>query len=499
MCAHLVTPLIDATRMMRGAGGVGGDGPDRVARRSLVAFRRVGRFVAVLLVLAGLSGAFAQDPGSAQSGSSGPDSLTVEQAVARALETYPSVEAARRDVEAAQARIGQARSGYWPRLSAVGTYRRQDPVPEVTVPGTPTGPTGGRSIGIQPNNLYDGHLRLRQTLYDFGKTSARVDQAEAGRAAARQHVQLERTELAFQVVQAYHATLLAGARIDVQREQVAQLERTLEVVQRQQEAGTATAFEVQSTKTRLSAARSQLTQFRNERERQEAELRRLLGRPTGTDLALRGSIQPRLSVADTARIGADTLADHAVLEHPTVKVAQAQARAARRQVRVADRSDAPTLSLDARGGVKNGYPSDLNELRLNESIGVSLQVPLFEGFATERRLDEAEAQRQAAQARLTDVRRQVSTGVEQAVADLRSVLDRLATTTLRVEQAEAAAALARTRYEAGTITNLELLDAETALREARLERTEVRYQVVIRRYALQRASGTLLPLGASVL
>jgi outer membrane protein len=359
--------------------------------------------------------------------------------------------------------------------------------------------TGTREVRVQPNNLYDGHLRVRQTLYDFGKTEARIDQAEAGRTAARRQVDVERSELAFQVVQAFYTTHLAEARVDVQRDQIDQLERTLAVVRNQKKAGTATEFEIQSTRTRLSAARSQLTEFRSQRQRQEAELRRLLGSAPGTTLALRGTIEPILSVADTARIDADSLARQALLRHPSVRVAQAQVEAARRQVSVAGHSDAPILSLDAQGGVKNGYPGDLNEPRLNESIGLSLNVPLFDGFATEREEEEAQAQVQAAEARLTDVRRQVSTQVEQAASDLRARLDRLASTQQRVEQARTAAQLAHTRYEAGTITNLELLEADAALQEARLERTEVRYQVVLGRYALQRAVGVLLPLDASSL
>ncbi|MFB6248452.1 MAG: TolC family protein [Salinibacter sp.] len=432
------------------------------------------------------------------------DSLRVERVVARVTGTYPTIEAARREVDAAAARVGQARSGYWPRVSAVASYRRRDPVPEVTIPGGRAGPGGGgsgRSVAIQPNNLYDGHLRVRQTLYDFGKTSARIDRAEAGRATARRQVGVERTELAFRAVEAFYTTLLAGARLDVQRDQINQLERTLKVVRRRKRAGTATAFEVRSTRTRLSAARSQRTQFRSQLNRQEAELRRLLGRAPDAALSRRlsGTIRPTLNPADTARIDADSLAERALRRHPLVRAAQARVEAARRQVRVADRSDAPILALDARGGVKNGYPGEPNEPRLNESIGVSLTVPVFEGFAAKRQEEEAQARLQATEARLTDVRRTVSTGVRQAASTLRARLDRLASTRLRVEQARTAARLARTRYEAGTITNLELLGAETALREARLERTEVRYQVVLGRYALQRAAGTLLPLDASSL
>lgn len=453
-----------------------------------------------LLLLVGLPAAApaarAQSPRAA-------DSLTIERVVEQVLETHPAITASRRAVDAAAARVGQARSGYWPRVAAVGSYRRQDPVPEVTVPGSPTGPggSGGRSIGIQPNNLYDGHLAVRQTLYDFGRTAARVDQARAGRVAARRRVAVERNALAFEAVQAFYTTLLAGARLEVQRDQIAQLERTLAVVRRRVEAGTATEFEVQSTRTRLSAARSLRTQFRSERRRQEAELRRLLGTaPGATPLRrLSGALVPALSVADTTRIDADSLARQALRRHPSVRVAQARVEAARREVGVADRSDAPTLSLEAQGGVKNGYPGELNEPRVNESVGVSLNVPLFEGFATRRQVEAAQAEVQAAEARLADTRRLVSTRVEQAASDLRARLDRLASTRLRVEQARTAARLARTRYEAGTITNLELLEAETALQEARLERTEVRYQVVLGRYALQRAAGSLLPLGASML
>lgn len=422
------------------------------------------------------------------------DSLSVGAVVDRVLTTYPAIEAAERSVEAASARIDQARSAYWPRVSAVATYRRQDPVPEISVPGAPTPGASGRNVGIQPNNLYDGRVEARQSLYTFGRTKARIDQARAGRTTARRRVQLERSALAFQAIQAFYATLLADARLRVQDEQIAQLKRTLDVVEQQQAAGTATNFEIQSTKTRLSAARSARTQFRSQRRRQVAELRRLLGVDAGTRVRLHGSLNEAETRTTLTR--ADTLVDEAVPRHPSVQLARAQAQAAQRAIHVADQADAPQLALTAQGGIKNGYPGDLNEPRLNESIGLSLQVPLFEGFATERQIDEAEAQAAAAEARLEDVRWQVRTRIRQATADLRARLDQLETTAARVEQARAAARIARTRHEAGTVTNLDLLNAETELQRARLEQTEVRHQVIMGRYALRRAAGTLLPFNA---
>lgn len=461
----------------------------------------------VALVFGGSAGAYAHQVPPTQFGPSGSepvaadarraDSLTIEQVVDQVLKTYPSIEAARKSVDAAEARVGQAHSGYWPRVEAVGTYRRQDPVPEISVPGAPSGPNqpgGERTVGIQPNNLYDGHLQVRQTLYDFGRTRARIDQAEAGRTAAERQVDTQRNDLAFQAIQVYYATLLADARTGVQRRQVEQLEQTLEVVRRRQEAGAATEFEIQSTLSRLSEARSQLTRLQSQRKSQEAELRRLLGWAPEDSLRLSGVLDSSAAASTPANVAA--LADSALLRHPSVQVAKARLRATRRQVQVADQSDAPSLALTAEGGIKNGYPDDLNEPRLNHSVGLSLRVPLFEGFATERRVEEAKAEVQAAEARLTDVRRQVETRVEQAASTLRARLDQLEATKTRLEQARTAAQLARTRYEAGTITNLELLEAETELQRARLDRTEVQYEVVMERYALQRAAGTLLPFEA---
>lgn len=462
------------------------------SRPSLLPVSR--RVHAGLLSLLGLGFAAAVVPVPSTAQSPPPaDSLRLADVVAQVLETHPSLDAARREVNAATARVEQARSEYWPRVEVAGTYRRQDPVPEISVPGgLMPGDTGGeRTIGIQPNNLYDGHLALRQTLYDFGRTGARVEHAKAGRMTMRRRSEVERSDLAFQAVNAFYATLLAEARMNVQHRQIEQLRRTLEVVRRRQDAGTATEFEIQSTRSRLSAARSRLAQFQSERQRQRAELRRLLGPDAANSLALTGSL--RHPAVPRPPVEVDSLVDRALRHHPSVRVSQARVESARQQVRAADASDAPTLALTAQGGVKNGYPSDLNEPRLNESVGLSLTVPLFEGFATHRRVEEAEATAAAADARLADARRQVRTRVEQADATLRARRRQLETASTRVEEAQAAAQLARTRYEAGTVTNLELLEAETELQRARLDRTAAQYGVVMGRYALRRAAGTLLP------
>jgi outer membrane protein len=58
-----------------------------------------------------------------------------------------------------------------------------------------------------------------------------------------------------------------------------------------------------------------------------------------------------------------------------------------------------------------------------------------------------------------------------------------------VRRAEAAVSLADVRYQAGVVTNLDVLDAQTSLQEARLLRLRAEYEVVRSRYELERAVG----------
>jgi outer membrane protein TolC len=75
------------------------------------------------------------------------------------------------------------------------------------------------------------------------------------------------------------------------------------------------------------------------------------------------------------------------------------------------------------------------------------------------------------------------------VAAARAARDKNADTEVQVRQATAALALARTRYQAGVVTNLDVLDAETVLAQAKLVQLRARYDLVRSRYQLQQAVG----------
>jgi outer membrane protein len=149
----------------------------------------------------------------------------------------------------------------------------------------------------------------------------------------------------------------------------------------------------------------------------------------------------------------------------------------------------PTLKVNLTYGLKNGFIPNLDVLRGNWVAGVKAEVPLFDGWRTDHQKEEAEAAILAEQARRRDVERQVSSDVEQAEADVQTALSKISISELQVQQAREAVSIAQSRYETGSVTNLDLLDAQAAESAARLGRIQALYKYVMSNYELQRAIG----------
>ncbi len=143
-------------------------------------------------------------------------------------------------------------------------------------------------------------------------------------------------------------------------------------------------------------------------------------------------------------------------------------------------------------GLKNGYIPNLDVLRGNWVAAVSVQVPIFDGYRTRSQEQESEANLRAARAHTLDVQHAVTSEVLQAISDVRASLDKIQTSELQVRQARQAIDVATVRYESGDVTNLDLIDAQTALAQAELFHLQALYHYILSRYRLDKSIGTIL-------
>lgn len=429
-----------------------------------------------VLAWAGLAAA-QQSPAAAPSVSvPAADSLSLEQAVRLAVQTHPSVEQAQAAVEAAQAQIGVARSASYPNLSSTADYTRLDPVSYFDL--------GGGRMDLFPHNNYDVHLGAGTMLYDFGRTATSVRLAEAGLTAARQNVESARWSLAYFTVSTFNLILILRENIGLLDEQINTLNEHLRTSQKKLDTGSATRLDLLTTQVRVAAAQNGRIDAASALEKQEIVLRQLIGYPPDRPAPLRGGF-------DIAPVGLreDSLLSIALSGRPELRAAQDAESSAAVQAQLAGLGEKPTLGLGLASGFKNGFFPNLERWRLNLVASLSLEVPLFDGRRTEFQKQFARAGITAARARSADLRRRITAEVEQAMASARASLEKIRNAQVQVDRAREALATARTQYAAGTATNLDLLDAETSLSEARIVFLRAQYDYVNDRNNLDRATG----------
>ncbi|NTV02556.1 MAG: TolC family protein [Chlorobiaceae bacterium] len=402
--------------------------------------------------------------------------LTLDEAIRLTREHNPRALRANDEVKAAEAKVTQSRSGYFPQISAKAGYTYIDPVSEL------------QGMQFMPNNNYTAKLTAEMMLFDFGRTGRRVDLARSGMAAAGLSRDLTVRDLSLATIRAFYSILFLQEAVKVQDKEIAALGSNLENMEKRYREGAATRFDLLTTEVRLSAAKNRKIDLQSQLENQGTTFRRLCGLKASAPLSLKGSFD-----TDAADTNAERLTATALEKRPEVALSRENARAAEARKSLAAKEWFPTISGAASWGTANGYVPNINEQRTNVMAGIQVQVPLFTGFRTSAATSEATAMMHAAELERIDTEEVAQAEVKQALNSLHTSREKIGTSALQVSKADLAARQARIRHQNGMGTTLDLLDAESALAQAELANLQARYEYVLNAYDVRRASGD--PIG----
>ena len=403
--------------------------------------------------------------------------LTLDRAIQLVRENNPALKAAAEEISAADARITQSRSAYFPQISASAGYTWLDTVSKISF-----GNSG--EVQFMPNDNYDAKVTARATLLDFGKRGTTVNLAQSGKKTAEQSLELARRDLSFQTVQLFYGILFLHETLRVEEKEIVALNKALDYTTKRYQAGAATRFDVLSTEVRIAAARNRTLDVEHELRRSELSLRRLTGMAGTLPLSLQGTFAFTPKAAAGSGLVAQALGQRLELQ-----LSREGETAAKLHRSLAMKGGVPVVTGILSWGVTNGYQPDINEMRRNIAAGLHLEIPLFTGFRTSAEQQESAALMRAATQRRIDTEEQVKTDVEESLHALQTASEKITTTQVQVELAELAARHVRARYENGMATALDLLDTEAALSQAELARLQAAYACVMNSYILKRATG----------
>lgn len=402
--------------------------------------------------------------------------LSLKDVIDLTVKNHPLIQQKEDDLRAANFRIDQQKSFYLPNIKADATYTRIGPIPSFNF--------GGESLDLAPANNYNIGLFVHQTLYDFGKRDAQVQYAESFLNSIRDSKDLIKNELSNQAIKVFYSILFLKNSIAVKDTQYAALQEHLTITDLKIKNGTATDYDALSTKTKLAEIKNEKYSLLNEENKQEYYLKELVGYDRNKEISINGQFD-----LPDVNINPDSLINSAFNQRLELKVAYDAINTGNLQKEIIKQSDKPVLNADLGYGFKNGYEPNINVLRGNWFAGVSVEVPIFNGNLTENRINEASANIDASNKKVEQIKNSISTEIYQAISDLKNSLEKIKLTEDQMNYAQKSLERAKIQYEKGAGTNLEVLDAETTLTQAKLLNIQAAYRAVINFYTLKQAVG----------
>jgi outer membrane protein len=405
------------------------------------------------------------------------NALSLDDAIKMAISNQPLIEQALDQADAADAKIKEQNSQFYPRIEGELYYMRIGPVPSIEF--------SGHKFELAAADNYNANISASQLVYDFGKRSAVLDLMKAYKLSALDKIALIKNNLTYQTIQTYYTILFLEKSLEVNTEQIETLQKHIELTGKKVQSGSATDFDILTTQVKVADAQNRKTDIENSLSQQKLALYSLLDKPSDSPFHLTGELK-----IDSANIDLESLINEAYTNRPELKLARDAEDNAAVSQRIASLTDRPNVSLIASFGVKNGYQPDLNDPVANWTAGIHASIPIFNGFQKKAQIAEANAKMKSSSEEMKALQRKIKLEVEQAAADLSANRSKIQTSEVQVDHAKQAVSRANIQYKDGVITNLDLIDAETSLAQAELMHLRVVYQNVLSRYNLLKAVGS---------
>ena len=414
-------------------------------------------------------------------------SHSVEHFIREALAANPGTQAALYRVASARAALKQARSAYYPRLSAGASYTITDNPPQSFMMQLNQGRLDMTSPTFDPNNPDDTEnirlsLALRYRLYD-GQRGASTAMAKLGQRVADCQYRAARNALVHEVTRGYYQVLQAQAFATVQAQSLKSLEESLRVARERFEAGSAVKTDVLNLEVQAAQAREDLIRARNGGKLAIAALNMAIGRDIVPDTGIAAPDQLPASPMPVSMEG-----DSAVKTRAEFQLAELMVRIRELTYKKSKRE---------RGPVVNAFGSfdwdgeDLSEQEESYLAGIAMEWEWFSGFQDQGAVDQARDEWRAAEQERDQIRNQLLLDLRQAVLEAQAAQERLGVMRKSVSSAEEALRITRERYKEGSSDITVLLMSEVGLTATRTRDTAATYDYQVALSNMDRARGAL--------
>jgi len=321
-------------------------------------------------------------------------------------------------------------------------------------------------------------------LFTWGKLGNIYRQAVLAEQAARRTLEAIQLDVELSVRQAFHAILLSEAFVEVSEQSLVQVERRYKLAQDQKAAGITTRLEVIRANVQVVNTRSQLIQAQNQHKLATENFKLTLGLPLDQAILIEGELHAEHRQVDIEQ------AIRTALEHrPEIHHIEIQEQISEKHIKVAKAGNKPTFSTFGNYSFND---SERQMFGTAWSLGVTIQIPIFDGFANRAQVNQARINLDQVRTNKDKILDGIKLETKAAIFDLQAAQKLIEAQEGIVEQAAEALRIANAQHETGLITGVELTDIELSHTQAQVNRLQAIHDYIVAVARVERAIGTRL-------
>ncbi len=405
--------------------------------------------------------------------------LTLDGAIAMALENNWDILISQKDIQKSEEQINETYSNAFPRLEFTGNYSRNIKLPVLFLPpNTAFNPSSEtQTFELGSKNSIDAGLTLTQVLYSQKVNTAiqiageYSDYSKTGNAATKQQITLA-------VKKTFYTILLAKELVKVSKQNYNAAKANFENVEKMFKQGAASEYDYLRSEVQVANASPMLLQSENNLNLALSSLKNLLA----VDINLPVDVKGEFAYKEVPHEEIMTVSSNAVDNNPLVKQLRIQESLLDKNIIIQRADNFPTLALFGQ----YQYQTQDNYFRIKDykwansiMVGLQLSYLLFDGFGRSARIEQAIIDKEKIGLGLRKLEEGLKVQVIQAEMKMDEAKKRIAAQGMSLQQADKALKIAMTRYKSGVGTQLEIIDTQAALTYAQTNYSQAVYDYLI--------------------
>lgn len=368
-----------------------------------------------------------------------------------------------------------------PSVNVTASYSYIDPVGKATFP---IGQGVEKVIQFQPNNNLAFGLGINYQILDFGRAQANIAKTKTEIQQSKDNVEFNKAQLAAQIATIYYSVTYLKNAITVQDSILSSLNQTKKQTENKLNNGDALELEVLTINSNIDAEQNRKVELETLLQKQI----NILFYSTGVE-----TINP--SITNFSFLVANNIATkeeivkQAEETNLDFKLTKQKSLLTLNDWNINKRAYYPSVNLIGNAGMRNGYQPNIDDLKFNYLVGVSLNAPLFQGGRFKQQKQLFEATTKLNNLTLITLKKNYERDIAQATADINSYTTRLMNIKGQINQAQKALELSDVRYKNGIALQIEYINALTTLQKIKLSALNYEYQKCLSQIELTRLIG----------